>query len=165
MLGIDLTQILLHLFNTALLFADLYFLLYKPVLAFMKKREEYYRDMDQEATRRLEEAKTQEAAYQEKISALETEIDEKRQQAVMELDQERENRMAEARSEAEKILGNAREDAKEERAHILDSVRGDITLMVEEATQKIILSPTVTESYDRFLEGSEAEGSAVNGEN
>ena len=165
MLGIDLTQILLHLFNTALLCAGLYFLLYKPVLAFMKKREEYYRNMDQEASRKLKEAETQEAAYQEKISALETEIDEKRQQAITELDQERENRMAEARSEAEKILDKAREDAREERAHILESVRGDITLMVEEATQKIVTAPTVAESYDRFLDGSEAEGSAGHGEN
>lgn len=38
-LNIDWQQILLHAFNFVLLFAILYFLLYKPVKDFMEKRE------------------------------------------------------------------------------------------------------------------------------
>ena len=50
-LNIDWQQILLHLFNFAILFAILYFLLYKPVKDFMAKREEYYKNMDAEEYR------------------------------------------------------------------------------------------------------------------
>ena len=36
-LNIDFSQILLHLFNVVILFAILYFLIYKPVRNFMEK--------------------------------------------------------------------------------------------------------------------------------
>ena len=48
-LNIDFQQIFLHLLNFTLLFAILYYLLYKPVKDFMAKREAYYADMDKEA--------------------------------------------------------------------------------------------------------------------
>ena len=41
-LNIDWQQILLHMFNLIILTGGLYFLLYQPVTAFMKKRQEYY---------------------------------------------------------------------------------------------------------------------------
>ena len=41
-LNIDWQQILLHVFNLIILTGGLYFLLYQPVTAFMKKRQEYY---------------------------------------------------------------------------------------------------------------------------
>ena len=151
MLGIDLTQILLHLFNTAILFAGLYFLLYKPVQKFMQKREEQYKAMDEAAAQKLAEAEKEEALYQEKLQTLEAEIEEKRQQQTAEMDQERENRMAEALAEAEKILDKARANAAEERSQILESVRGDITLMVEEAARKIVAEKSPSESFDAFL--------------
>ena len=39
-LNIDIQQILLHLLNFTILFAGLYFILYKPVRKFMDAREE-----------------------------------------------------------------------------------------------------------------------------
>ena len=44
-LNIDLQQILLHLFNFVVLFAILYFLLYKPVKSFMDKRTASYEEI------------------------------------------------------------------------------------------------------------------------
>ena len=41
-LNIDWQQILLHLLNFLILFAGLYFILYKPVKKFMKKRADGY---------------------------------------------------------------------------------------------------------------------------
>ena len=157
MLGIDLTQILLHLFNTAILCAGLYFLLYKPVRNFMQKREEQYKAMDEEASKKLSEAETEASSYREKLSTLEAEFEEKRRQQTVELEQERETRMAEARAEAEKILDQARVRAEEERSRILESVRGDITLMAEEATRKIVDAERLSESFETFLEKADAE--------
>ena len=162
MLGIDLSQILLHLFNTVLLFAGLYFLLYKPVLAFMKKREAYYQEMDEKAEAKLKSAEEQETAYKEKMSQLDVEMEAKRQQMNADLDQEREARTSEARQEAENILEKARTEAKREREQILENVQGDITLMVEDAAQKSRGKTSVGGSYDSFLD--EVEGSTSDGE-
>ena len=40
-LGIDITQILLHMFNVVILFGGMYIILYSPVKKFMKQREEH----------------------------------------------------------------------------------------------------------------------------
>ena len=58
-LNIDFQQILLHLANFAILFVGLYILLYKPVKDFMAKREAHYKEMDDEATEKLNLAKKQ----------------------------------------------------------------------------------------------------------
>ena len=52
-LNIDWQQILLHLLNFVILFTGLWFLLYKPVRAFMQKRREHYEKMDAEAAKQV----------------------------------------------------------------------------------------------------------------
>ena len=54
-LNIDWQQILLHWMNLAILTGGLYFLLYDPVKRFMEKREAYYRSLDEEAAKKLQE--------------------------------------------------------------------------------------------------------------
>ena len=59
-LNIDWQQILLHLMNFVILAGGLYFLLYKPVKAFMDKRAAYYQEQADQAAhareRKLQEA-------------------------------------------------------------------------------------------------------------
>ena len=55
-LNIDWQQILLHMFNLIILTGGLYFLLYQPVTAFMKKRQEYYAGLEADAQAKLQEA-------------------------------------------------------------------------------------------------------------
>ena len=55
-LNIDWQQILLHLLNFVILAGGLYLLLYKPVLAFMEKRQSYYREQDRRAAETLADA-------------------------------------------------------------------------------------------------------------
>ena len=65
-LNIDWQQILLHLFNFAILAGGLYLLLYRPVKDFMKKREEHYQSMDEAAERaRADAAQLQEQWLEE----------------------------------------------------------------------------------------------------
>ncbi len=47
-LNIDWTQILLHVFNFLLLFGGLTLLLYRPVNAFLEKRQEKYAQWERE---------------------------------------------------------------------------------------------------------------------
>ena len=48
-LNIDITQILLHLLNFTVLFAGLYFILYKPVRKIMNEREEHFKKLEEDA--------------------------------------------------------------------------------------------------------------------
>ena len=73
-LNIDWQQILLHLFNFLILAGGLYLLLYKPVKAFMEKRNAYYADLDAAANKKNEDAEAAKKQYQDRLSAAEVEI-------------------------------------------------------------------------------------------
>ena len=161
MLGIDFTQILLHLFNTVLLFAGLYFLLYKPVLNFMKKREDTYAAMDREAKEKLSAAESAQKEHEEKLSAVQKEIETLRAEASAEIARMKEESTEEAKAKADQILGKAREDAKRERTDILSSLKKDVTELVELTAQKVADGENPGDAFDRFL--AEAEGSAADG--
>ncbi len=73
-LNIDFQQILLHLLNVAILFAILYFLLYKPVKNFIDKRKQEYRDLDDAANSKMKEAEDLKEAYDAKLKQADDEI-------------------------------------------------------------------------------------------
>ena len=68
-LNIDWQQILLHLLNFAILAGGLYLLLYKPVKAFMAKREDWYQAQADEAEKTRQEAEALKAAAQAQTDA------------------------------------------------------------------------------------------------
>ena len=154
-LNIDWQQILLHLLNFTLLFAGLYFLLYKPVKKFMEKREEYYKKMQDEADEMLSHAQASKAEYEQKLADADREIAGKKKAAAEELEQMRRTREQEAEDAAEKIKEDAKEEAKAMRAQIVDGARKEITEMVEHAAEKILISEDVSTTYDAFLEAAE----------
>ena len=80
-LNIDWQQILLHWMNLAILAGGLYFLLYKPVVGFMQKREQHYKDMENKAQAELQKAQEAKAQYEAKLDAAEEEIREARQKS------------------------------------------------------------------------------------
>ena len=59
-LNISPQQILLHWLNLVILVGGLYFILYKPVKKFISKREEYYKELEQQAGDKIAQAETQE---------------------------------------------------------------------------------------------------------
>ena len=73
-LNIDWQQILLHLFNFAILAGGLYILLYKPVKDFMAKRESYYQNIDNETKSRLQQAEELKNSYCGQLSVVAQEI-------------------------------------------------------------------------------------------
>jgi len=158
-LGIDITQILLHMFNVVLLFAGLYVILYAPVKKIMQQREDHYKEMDKSAQDKLAEAEQKNAEYEEKLKNVEAEISQQKKKASLDIATMRSNAEADARSAASKILDDAKRDAENQRKAIIDSAKKDITEMVEDATRKVVLSGSTSEAYDMFLETSERSGS------
>lgn len=150
-LNIDWQQILLHLFNFIILFAILYFLLYKPVKQFMDKRTEYYKKLDDEANANLAESEKVKAEYTQRLSNAEAEIAESRKTAHKELAVSLDTRKKQAEEEASKIIADARIVAEREREKILREAQGEIADMVTTATEKIISGSDTTDAYDQFL--------------
>ena len=110
-LNIDWQQILLHWMNLAILTGGLYFLLCKPVKQFMEKREEHYRQLDQEASGKLDEANQMKAEYQEKMEAAKEEIHQARAKAQQTAQQSAQEQLTQAQAQAKQIVDRARAEA------------------------------------------------------
>jgi len=151
MLGIDWRQILLHLLNFAILFCILYFLLYTPVKKFMKKRQDYYKDMDDNANKKVQEAEELKSSYEEKMAKSDDEIALKEKDALDKLSQEIELQKEEANKEAEKIVADAKKKSLKERDDILIKTQKDIQEIATSMAEKIVSGDT-SKSYDDFLD-------------
>lgn len=154
-LGIDFIQILLHAFNVLILFGGLYFILYSPVKKFIEKREEHYRQMDEEKTRALEEANRMKEDQEAQLTGLDEEIAGRRQEAVKEIESLRSQRLDEARKEAAGIIAAAEKDAERRRKEIVDGAKDDISSLITDAADKLLLEGDTEVFYDAFLDEAE----------
>lgn len=150
-LNIDWHQILLHLFNFAILFAILYFLLYKPVKDFMAKREEYYKKMDAEANDNLTASEAAKAEYAKKLETADAEIREEQEKARIAAEKAAAKRIEDARDEAASIIAKAKKEAEREKKKIIAEAQAEISGMVTEATEKLVLESTASDAFDQFL--------------
>ena len=150
-LNINFTQIFLHLLNFLILFAILYFVLYKPVRNFMEKREKMYKDMDDEARDNLRVSEETKAQYETKISEAESEISQMKQKSRQEIEKNKESQLKAAKDEAERIIREAKEEAGREKEKIISEAQAEISEMVTDATEKLALQATAGEAFDQFL--------------
>lgn len=155
-LNIDWQQILLHLLNFVILFAILYFLLYKPVRNFMDKRKAAYQEMDDAANAAKEEAETIKAQCEEQLAGLDEEMAKKRQEAIDAAQQRAKNITDNANKQASEIISKAEKQAEAERDRIIAEAGSTITEMAKEAAEKAIFSDT-SEAFDSFLDTAEGK--------
>lgn len=151
-LNIDWQQILLHLFNFIILFAILYFLLYKPVKDFMDKRIEYYKKLDDEAKKNLEDAQTAKEDYRKKLNLAEDEISAEKEAARKEMEEAANTRKKQAEAEAVKMLKEARSRIEKEHAQMIMEAQNEISDMVTSAAEKLVVAAGTEEVYDQFLD-------------
>lgn len=148
-LNIDWKQILLHLFNFVLLFAILFFLLYRPVKKFMDKRVQYYKDMDDDANKKLADAEELKQTYEEKLSVVDEEIAQKKQDADRLAVKERQEAMDRAEKEAAEIVSRAKVEGEAEKKKIVDGAQAEIVGLVAKAYKKAASDPSA--AMDVFL--------------
>ena len=155
-LNIDWHQILLHLFNFAILAGGLYFLLYSPVRKFMEKRVSHFKELEDEANEKLSQANALEADYQKRISSMNADIMEMKAQAAKESEAASAEILKEARQQSEKILQAARASAEAEKERILNDAREEIAQIAVDATKKL-LEEDPSKIYDDFLNATAKE--------
>ena len=155
-LNIDWQQILLHLFNFAILAGGLYFLLYKPVKDFMAKRESYYQNMDNETKSKLKEAEELKVSYNRQLSDVAQEIAAKCTEAQKAIDASREEQLQQAREEAARIVETARVNSEQEHNKMLANVQKEISDLALTTTEKILLKGEGS-PFEQFLNAANAE--------
>lgn len=155
-LNIDWQQILLHLFNFVILAGGLYVLLYKPVKDFMEKRTQYYRDMDEEAERKLNAAKRMEEEYGQKMAQAEARISEERIEAAQRAEDAAELRLRDAGVQADKILADARKNAQEERQRMMNAAEKEIAALAALAAQRLV-QESMDSTCEQFFEAAGKE--------
>ncbi len=153
-LNIDWQQILLHLLNFAILFTILYFLLYSPVKKFMKKREDYYKQIDESADKLLAEANEAKAEYVKKLANSDKEIEQKQKEAFDNLNASIAEQREEANKDAEKIIESAKKKAIKERENILQQAQSEIGELATKMAEKIVSGD---DAYEDFLSDVESE--------
>lgn len=154
-LNINFQQIMLHLFNFAILFCALYFILYKPVKKFMDNRVKTYKDMDENAKLNLKEAEDKNNELSEKIKAFDLETKELKAKARAEMNEQKKKVLDDAKKEAEEIIKTANKQAEKEKEDLLKSAEKDIAEMVTRGTEKVLKSNPSFDAFDEFLKETE----------
>lgn len=150
-LNIDWQQILLHMFNLIILGFGLYLLLYKPVKAFMDKREAYYKDLDDSANKKNEDADKLLKEYQDKLAKADEEIKDKKNIAMKELDEKVNSELNKAKEDAKRIVEDAKAQGQKKHDELVESANKDICDLAIKATSKLV-DKTLDDSYDEFFE-------------
>lgn len=155
-LNLDWQQILLHLMNFVILFAILYFLLYKPVRNFMDKRKAAYQEMDDQANQNKQEAEELKAQYEQQLAKADAEIAEKKAAAIHAAEARAKGIEQKAQEEAADIISKAKRQAESERDRIVGEAGDTITEMAKEAAEKALFG-TTSDAFDSFLNMVEDE--------
>lgn len=137
-LNINVQQIFLHMMNFVILAGGLYFLLYKPVKAFMDKRTAYYAEMEKLVADKNAEAEMIEHRYEERLEELEAEIDVLKENAVKEAEDIIKKAKIEAEEESHRIISEAHQKALREKDKIMREAEHDIIELVVAAEKKIL---------------------------
>ena len=153
-LNIDWQQILLHWMNLAILTGGLYFLLYQPIKAFMAKREEHYRQLDEQAAQKLLEAERVHAEYQAKLEQADDEIHQARAKAQQSIQQSTEDQLAQAKEQAKQIVAHAQVEAEHSRERVLRDSQRELRKLAFQATKKLAFQ---ADPFDQFLDLAEEE--------
>ena len=151
-LNFDWQQTLLHWMNLAILVGGLYFLLYRPVKKFIAKREEYYRNLEQQADDKIAQAEQFKEQYGEKLAAADEEIRQARAKAQQAVEQSTQEQLDFARAQAEHIVAQARAQADRIKEQAVHDSQDEIRRMAETATRRLALQ---RDPFDQFLDLAE----------
>ena len=149
MLGINFQQILLHVFNFAILLLVLNELLYKPIVKFIDDRENYYKSMDKEKNENLEKSKELLNQRNQELKDIYIEANKIKEEAIIESQIQAKQEIDQAKEEGKKLLEKARVQSLVEKDILIRNTKKDLREVAIEAAAK--LSLLNNDVYDDFL--------------
>lgn len=149
-LNIDIQQILLHMLNFVILFAVMYFVLYKPIKAFIDKRDDYFKSRENETSKALEDANAAKTEYETKLRNAAEEIKAMKAEAQKDSRDDAEKIRAEAKKEARNILTTAKLKAEHDTEVMIKNANSEICELAQQAAEKFVIDNTA-DAYDSFI--------------
>lgn len=122
----------------------------------MKKREEHYKNIDEQANKKLSEADELKSSYEEKLANADKEIAAKEKEAFDNLNLEIDSQRQEAQIEAEKIIETAKKKSIKEKEDIIAKAQSEISDIATSMAEKIVTGKT-SSVYDEFLKDVKSE--------
>ena len=150
-LGLSLTKFLLHLLNFAILFTALWFILYKPVMKFIRERQERVEGPKREAEENLKASEQAREAAEDRLRTLDEELSDKRAAAEKEAEAAGEKIVADANVRAELIVKSAEEKARQEAAEVVAGAKAGIRDAAVTLAESI-LSEKVDKVDDKLID-------------
>ncbi len=151
-LGINPGFLLSQVVNFLILFAGLYFLLWKPILKMLDQRKERIQQGLEDAQRAREERERAQAEFDKRVEEAAQESERIIARAREEAQEERKAILAEAEQEAERRLIRAREEAQSEGERILEELRGQVAVLAIAAANRLIGEALDEERQRRLVE-------------
>jgi len=149
-LGINGPFLLSQIVNFLILFAALYFLLWKRILKMLEERKQRIAQGLADAEQARKDRERAEAEYQQRIKQAEQERERILAKADGEGEQAREQILAGARTEADRIVAEARAELEKDRQEMLAELRGQVATLAIAISNRII-GETLDEQRQRRL--------------
>lgn len=143
-LGLSLTKFLLHLLNFAILFTALWLILYKPVMKFIRARQERIEQQKQQTEENLRASEEARAQEEERLRNLDEEIEVKRAAAEKDIFAKCDEKLRETEQRADEII----RDAERRAAKQADKVVADAKQSIKDAAVALA-SNIIEEKIDK----------------
>ncbi len=137
-LNIDWQQILLHLFNFAILSWGLYLLLYKPVKSFMDKRAETIAKQAEDAKSKLDEAEALKLEYEKRLESADKEAADIKAKALEQAQSAADAKLTDAEKQKEKIISDAKAAAQRQKEKVLEESKQEIIELAAQMAEKVL---------------------------
>jgi ATP synthase B/B' CF(0) family protein len=137
-LNIDWQQILLHLFNFAILSLGLYLLLYKPVKNFMDKRAETIAKQAEDAKSKLDEAEALKLEYEKRLESADKEAADIKAKALEQAQSAADAKLTDAEKQKEKIISDAKAAAQRQKEKVLEESKQEIIELAAQMAEKVL---------------------------
>ena len=150
--GIDATKILLHLLNFAILVIGLTFLLYKPILKFIKKRQEDIQNSIDKGEKMQAEADEKKSEYVQKLAEAEAEAADIKAAAERESEVRAKEVIDKAKEDAKAIKANAETEADKLKKEVLADAKNQIADAVITLAENIVERELSIEDDRRIID-------------
>lgn len=149
---LSLVDILLHLLNLVLLIGGLTLLIYKPVLKFIKKRQESIQAEIKKGEDMQSSADDLKKEYESRLTSVEEESEKIKAQAKTEGEKEREKIIESAMGEASEILSLAKEECEQIRKETVEEMRAGVTDAVIQIATEVVRREVTVEDNKQIID-------------
>ncbi len=125
-LGLDGVKIGLHLLNFVILMVGLTLLFYKPVVKFIKKRQDFFDNQQKENEETKLSAEQALDTYTKKLDSANEEIEFKKSEAQKAIASDKEKILSQAKLQADSLIKNAEEECEKERISAINALQDEL---------------------------------------